>query len=38
MGLGMAAFGREFTYRKISSGTINAIRIAYNAFLFTSEN
>ena len=31
----MAALGREFTYRKISSGMINAMRIAYSAFLFT---
>jgi hypothetical protein len=37
MGLGMIAFGREFTYKKISSGTINAMRIAYNAFLFISK-
>jgi len=35
MGLGIAAFGREFTYRKISNGMINAMRMAYTAFLFT---
>jgi len=35
MGLGIAALGREFTYRKISSGMIKAMRIAYSAFLFT---
>jgi len=31
----MTALGREFTYKKISRGTINAIRIEYIAFLFT---
>jgi len=35
MGLGIAAFGRELTYRNISSGMINAMRMAYSAFLFT---
>ena len=34
----MAAFGSEFTYRKISSGMTNAIRIAYSAFLFNLSN
>jgi hypothetical protein len=35
MGLGIAALGRELTYRKISKGMINAMRMAYTAFLFT---
>jgi len=35
MGLGIAAFGRELTYRNISRGMINAMRMAYSAFLFT---
>ena len=38
MGLGIAALGREFTYRKIINGTIRATMIAYKAFLFTGKS
>jgi hypothetical protein len=33
-GFGIAALGRALTYRKMLSGTISAMIIAYKAFLF----